>query len=120
MEVKNLFERPFDLAQDLTLNTLVSVEELTNYDMIYVYHHLHIGTMLTLNFEEERLNGDLVYDVYFNHFKIGKIRLSGILKHIFKGKLEMKAEIQQISKQKYLPLTGVDIMIKATKMRLVS
>lgn len=102
------------------LNTIVQVEELSNYDMIYIYHHLHEGSLLHIAFHETTLNGDLRYQVNYRGFKLGFITIKGFLKEFIKDTFELTAEIVALSKKKYLPLEGLDIRIQAVEMKKVS
>jgi len=57
------------------LNLLAKVDQLSSYDMIYLYHLLSVGSKLNLTQTERKLNGDLVYNVMFNTFKLGYITI---------------------------------------------
>ncbi|MCH2233185.1 MAG: hypothetical protein MK078_02945 [Crocinitomicaceae bacterium] len=116
----NLGFKDFSISEGFKLKTLVSVEELTNYDMIYIYHHINPGDKVSLKFEEESLLGDLVYMVHYKSFKLGKIRVTGVMKSIYDGINELQAEVAGISKQKFLPFNGLDISIQAEAMKMVS
>ena len=112
--------KDFSISDGFKLNTLVSVEELTNYDMVYIYHHIKPESVVTLKFHEESLSGDLIYTVHFKEFKLGVVRISGLMKSIYDGIEELGARVKGISKQKYLPFSGLDLSIQANAMRLVS
>ena len=112
--------KEFSISEGFKLNTLVAVEELTNYDMVYIYHHIKPQMIVQLKFAEERLNGDLIYSVHFKSFKLGTVRISGVMKSIYDGIEELEAEVAGITKRKYLPFSGLDISIQATAMKMVS
>ena len=62
------------------VSLLAKVDQLSSYDMIYVYHLLSVGSKLNLIQTERKLNGDLVYSVMFNTFKLGYITISNFSK----------------------------------------
>ena len=63
------------------INLLAKVDQLSSYDMIYVYHLLSVGSKLSLTQTEQKLNGDLIYNVMFNTFKLGYITISNFSKN---------------------------------------
>lgn len=109
-----------ELAEGFKLKTMVSVEELASYDMIYIYHHVKSGANVQLKYEEKTLLNDMRYGVYFKGFKLGVIKISGVMKTLYEGIQELEACISSISKQKYLPFTGLDITIQAQRLKMVS
>ena len=116
----NIGFKDFSISEGFKLKTLVSVEELANHDMIYIYHHIKPGAEVELKFAEETLLGDLVYHVHFKGFKLGAVRISGVMKSIYEGIEELGATVSGISKQKYLPFNGLDLSIQAEAMKMVS
>lgn len=102
------------------INTLVKVEQLTSFDMIYVYHLLSIGTKLTLVKKGEKLNGDLVYKVMFNSFKLGYVTISSFSKIMFREEEELDATISNLSKEKYLPLNNLELSVTKNELKMVS
>ncbi len=103
-----------------SINTLVKVEQLTAFDMIYVYHLLSIGTTLNLTKEEEKLNGDLVYEVKFNSFKLGYVTISSFSKILFREEEELSATISNLTKEKYLPLKNLELAVTKKDLKMVS
>tara|TARA_B100000809_G_C14870829_1_gene435481 strand:- start:314 stop:670 length:357 start_codon:yes stop_codon:yes gene_type:complete len=102
------------------VNTLVKVEQLTSFDMIYVYHLLSIGSKLNLYKEGEKLNGDLVYKVMFNSFKLGYVNIGSFSKIIFRDEDELEAIISNLAKEKYLPLNNLELSVKKKDLKMVS
>ena len=103
-----------------SLDVLAQVGQLSNFDMIYVYHLLSIGSKLQLKQVEKKLNNDLVYTVQFNHFKLGYITLSNFSKSDYIDELELDATIFSMTKQKYLPLDNLEICIQKKALKMVS
>lgn len=112
--------RRTELNQYNSIGTLVQVEQLTSFDMIYVYHLLSIGTKLSLMKKAEKLNGDLVYKVMFNSFKLGYITISNFSKILFQGEEELRATISNLTKEKYLPLKNLEISVTKKELKMVS
>ncbi|HIP35453.1 MAG TPA: hypothetical protein EYG85_01210 [Crocinitomix sp.] len=95
------------------LDTIVKVNQLTSFDMIYVYHLLSIGTTVKLYKTNINLHGDYMFDVYFKKFKIGVVKISGIGKQLIGDLTEVEAKISSLSKEKYLPLKSLELVIKS-------
>lgn len=96
-----------------SLGILTQIDELSSHDMIYIYHHLSIGSELTLERDYARLWDKTAVSVFYKGFKIGYIskKTSGIIsKQIDKGN-HVIAHIKTLYKQKYMPLEGLDISI---------
>jgi len=102
------------------MNILAKVDQLTSFDMIYVYHLLSIGSKLKLSQSEQKLNGDLVYNVMFNSFKLGYITVSSFSKMLFTDKMELDASVFGLAKEKYLPLKSLEISIHQKALKMVS
>ncbi len=115
-----LTNNPFELANSFALKTIASVEELPNYDMIYIYHHLKVGSQLWLKEEGTNVKGDLRFKVFFKEFVLGFVTIGGTISKLFENSEMIVAEILNIEKQKFLPIRGLDITLQATKMRMVS
>lgn len=110
----------FGIAEDFVMNTIVSVDELTDHDMIYIYHHLSIGAVVHLTAAGTNVKGDLRYKVSFKEFTLGYVTLGGALRQVYKNVKTIQSQIVGIEKQKFLPIRGIDLSIQATKMRMVS
>lgn len=95
-----------------TLGILTQVVELTSFDMIYIYHHLQKGSELILEKDENHIFDKNAIAVYFKGFKLGYI--SPKVNQLIASKIENNsviAKVKNIKKQKYMPLTGLDIEI---------
>lgn len=110
----------FEVADSFVFNTVLAVEELSNYDMIYIYHHLKTGSKVVLEREGTNVKGDLRYKVSYQNFVLGYVTITGVLKSIYADSKFIESEIVGIEKQKFLPISGLDIVLQATKMRMVS
>ncbi len=60
---------------------VTKVNQLSAFDMIYIYHHIQEGSKLNLVQQEKHLNGDLDYKVMYKSFHLGFIRVSNFLKY---------------------------------------
>ena len=117
----NLFNKhKIELSDQLVLNTIVSVEELSDHDMIYIYHHLKIGDSVDLNAEGTNVKGDLRYRVSYKNFNLGYITLGSPIKSIYKNTPTLTSEIVHMEKKKFLPVHAIDLSLQATKLKMVS
>ena len=108
-------------SKPLALNTIVKVNQLTSFDMIYVYHLLRIGTKVKLYKTDTDLSGNYLFDVYYKTFKIGTIKISGIRKILLGETSDFEAIISNLSKEKYLPLKSLELTINAkNNLKMVS
>lgn len=101
-------------------NTLINVTELSNHDMIYVYHLLSIGTKIKLYKTEKRLNGSIIYKVYFHNFLLGFAELSKLKQSFFAIDDVLEGTISKLSKEKYLPINNLEICVHNKQLKLVS
>ncbi|WP_027418760.1 hypothetical protein [Crocinitomix catalasitica] len=111
---------PFEIADNFNMNTIVAIEELINYDMIYIYHHLQIGSKVELKKATENIKGDMRFAVYFKTFKLGYITISSFLAPIYTDISVIACEINSFVKEKFLPIKAIDLKLQATKIKLVS
>jgi hypothetical protein len=102
------------------VSLLAKVDQLSSYDMIYVYHLLSVGSKLNLTQTEQKLNGDLVYRVMFNTFKLGYITISNFSKILLRDELNIEACVFGLAKEKYLPLKNLEISISKNILKMVS
>ena len=114
--MKNLINQ-LGVGEVFSLNAITTVEELANHDMIYIYHHLTVGSKLTLTFDEETLQGDLRYAATFRGFLIGYVRVSGVLTSFYRDRKEVTAEIVGCSKDRYMPLKQLDVQLQLNAMK---
>jgi hypothetical protein len=117
----NLFQNNFtQISPNFTLNTIVAVEELSNYDMIYIYHHLYVGASISLEPVTSSLKGDLRFRVFFKNFHLGYITLSNELAPIYADITAINCTISSFKKEKFLPVKALDLCLQATKIKMVS
>lgn len=96
-----------------SLGILTRISELSKHDMIYIYHHLKIGSELFLERDKTRLWDRNAVAVFYKGFKIGYVsdNTSGLIcKQLDKG-LSVFAKVKTLYKQKYMPLDGLDIEV---------
>jgi len=110
----------YQIADNFVFNTIVSVDELMDHDMIYIYHHLKIGSQVNLSVSGTNVKGNLRFSVSFKGFTLGYITLDSVLQTIYKDKESLEGVIIGLEKQKFLPIKAIDLSLKATKMRMVS
>ncbi len=95
------------------LGIITHISELSKHDMIYIYHHLKIGSELFLESDKARLWDKNAVAVFYKGFKIGYVsdNTSGLIcKQLDKG-LTILAKVKTLYKQKYMPLDGLDIEV---------
>jgi len=114
-----LFKNKKEEKNSIT-KVLVKVDQLSSFDMIYVYHLLSVGSKLNLKQTEQKLNGDLVYNVMFNTFKLGYITISNLSKLIFREEKDLEALVFGLGKEKYLPLKSLEISVSKSNLKMVS
>lgn len=110
----------FEVSPAFAFNTVVSVEELKAHDMIYIYHHIHVGGIVTLLRDGTNVRGDLRFKVSFKGFTLGYATIKGIFQQFYLSIDRIESEIIGLSKQKFLPISGLDICLRATNLPLVS
>lgn len=95
------------------LGILTNVVELTYYDMIYIYHKMDEKSTLELRREHNHIFDRNAIEVYFKGIKIGYIspKVNPIIaKQMDRGNTVI-TRVKSIKKQKYTPLSGLDIEI---------
>lgn len=118
--MKAILKKQFEIADSFVLNTVVSVDELADHDMIYIYHHLKLGSVVHLAPAGTNVKGDLRFQVSYKGFTLGFITLSPMIQAVYEKNKIIQGQIVGIEKQKFLPIRGLDIALQATKMRMVS
>lgn len=95
------------------LGILTSVEQLSSFDMIYIYHHLSVGSELDLKRETNHFLDKNAIQVYFKGFKLGYLsaQISSIIAPRIDKGLKVTACVESLNKLKYVPLKGLDIHI---------
>ncbi|UKN00614.1 hypothetical protein K6119_12825 [Paracrocinitomix mangrovi] len=115
----NRLIRQLGISEDFTLKTIIKVEELMNHDMIYIYHHIAVGSVLDLVPAGSNVIGDPRYEVKYGQFKLGYITLKGLVKSIFEKEECLQAEVASVGKQKFMPIKELDIQLGAKTIRKV-
>jgi hypothetical protein len=65
------------------------------------------------------LKGDPIYSVKFNNFLLGYVTITGILKTFYGEHTSGEAEVVSISKEKFMPMSALDIKIGVQAMKKV-
>jgi len=103
--------------EQFNIKANLSVSELMNHDMIYVYHHLNEGTQVELKRHSENMQGDPIFKVFYKTFLLGTVAVTGIMKSFYVGEQSVLAEISAVSKDKYLPINKLDIQLGVQSIR---
>ncbi len=95
------------------LGIITSVEQLSSFDMIYIYHHLTVGATLSLRIEENHYLYGRAIQVYFKGFKLGYLseKIASIVISRLDRDIPVKARVKSVDKLKYLPLKGLDVQL---------
>jgi len=117
--MKNILKRN-PLNQLPNVQYIFTVSNLYKYDMIYIYHHIQEGIKVTLVRDDLKLGGNSSYSVYYRNFHLGSVFISPFFTAQYGNVDKIEAEIANITKEKYLPIKNIDIIISPTKLRLVS
>lgn len=106
--------KQFQTAQLPQLGVLTSVEQLTAFDMIYIYHHLTEGAEIELIQEHQHYLYANPIQVFFKGFKIGYLsdRVATLVANKLSSGSTVLATVKQLDKRKYLPLSGLDLELK--------
>ncbi len=102
------------------LQYIFKVSDLYKYDMIYIYHHIHEGSKVTLVRNDLQIGGNNSYLVYFKNFLLGSLFISTLFTTQYGNLSKIEAEIMNITKEKYLPIKNLDVVISQAGLRLVS
>lgn len=91
-------------------SVITTLQSITRFDMIYIYHHLAVDTKVELH----KTNVEGNYTVYFKSYKLGYVQFK---KWIFgTEKKTLNGTIKYIERTKYMPITGMDIEISSGDM----
>lgn len=95
------------------LGILTHVNELANYDMIYIYHQLKNGAELSIEKDDKRTWDENALAVFYKGFKLGYVskRTSGMIQKFIKQGNHIYATIKTLNKEKHAPLRDMDIQI---------
>jgi len=105
--------------QNLNLRSIVSIEELYNHDMIYVYHHLKIGDQVNLIECGTNIKGDIRFKVAYKNFTLGFVTIGGLFKDYFESSKTLFGTINAISKKKFMPISALDIELYQIQLKNV-
>ena len=96
-----------------SLGILTHVEELTRYEMIYIYHHLKSGAILDIEKDDNRAWDENSLMVSFKGFKLGYVssKTSAMISKKMVQGYAVSASVKSVSKEKYLPLNSMDIQV---------
>ncbi|MBI3136291.1 MAG: hypothetical protein HYZ14_16570 [Bacteroidetes bacterium] len=110
----------FDLSDSFNLKSIAAVQELSNHDLIYIYHHLKPGCDVLLESEGTNIKGDIRYKVTFRHFTLGYVSLGGYFRGYYENNATLTARIVSIKQEKFLPARHIDIEVDLVKLKNVS
>lgn len=110
----------FDLSDSFNLKSVASVQELSNHDLIYIYHHLKPGSDVLLESEGTNVKGDIRYRVSFRNFVLGYVSLGGYFRGYYENNKTLTGRIITITKEKFLPAKQIDIEVDLIKLKNVS
>lgn len=99
--------------QQQPLSILTAVQQLSSFDLIYIYHHLKIGNELQLVRDENHYLDRNAIQVFYKGFKIGYLsqRISAIVAPKMEHQHPITAKVTSISRHRHLPFDGLDIEI---------
>ncbi|MCG8576972.1 MAG: hypothetical protein MI810_18980 [Flavobacteriales bacterium] len=117
--MKSILNSDLTIDPDFAFRTIASVEEISNHDMIYIYHHIKVGKKVKLSYAGTNVKGDLRWKVEYKNFMLGYITLGGFVKHFYEGQTEIHGEIVSLSQKKHLPIQELDIEIQPLKLKKV-
>ena len=118
--MKKLLKNPFTISPNFCLKAIAEVNELINYDMIYIYHQLCLGDEVDLKSVGTNLKGDICYTVSFKGFTIGTVILGGHFRSYYESNPMLSAKIITIQKEKFLPVRKLDIEVNLIQLKNVS
>lgn len=118
--MKNSHKLPVQISSEFNIKSIATVRELSDHDMIYVYHHLKTGQIVQLLAEGTNLKGDIRYKVIFKNFTLGYVYLGGFFKNYYESNNELFATINSIQKDRYMPVKELDIEVCIVRLKNVS
>jgi hypothetical protein len=115
----NRLMKNLGIAENFSIKAVLAVEELMNHDMIYIYHHITNGTTVQLLKEGTNLSGEPRFAVKYGPFLLGYVTISGIMSSFYEGHHSGEAEVVGVSKDKFMPIKGLDIKVGVQAMKKV-
>lgn len=97
-----------------------NVSDLQNFDLIYIYHHMSEGAKVTLKRDSFQLDGNYNYYVYFKGFKVGTVMVSSLFTAIYGSIDSVEAVVSSLTKEKYLPIRALDVVVRQSELKQVS
>jgi hypothetical protein len=91
-----------------SIRFITKVEDLTRYDLIYIYHHLQVGNDVELIKVDENPSK---YSVFYKGFCLGYVIIPKWIETVSHNFSAFKARVNSVSKSKYLPTDGLDLEI---------
>lgn len=58
-----------------SIKIIANVDQLSSFEMIYIYHHIKEGSQVTLEFANLLLNGSKQYKVTYKNFHLGFVNI---------------------------------------------
>lgn len=110
----------FDLSDNFKLKSIASIQELTNHDLIYIYHHLQNGSDVLLESAGTNIKGDIRYKVTYRTFTLGYVSLGGYFRGYYENHHTLSGRIVSIKREKFLPAKEIDIEVDLIKLKNVS
>ena len=93
-----------------TLTCEVEVKGLANFDLVYIYHHLKIGSECT-----GELTTDDEYAISFKNFRLGIASMPSIAQSFIDKNETVKCNIVYMEKVKFLPPTFIKVELILNK-----
>ena len=98
------------------LGVLTQIDEVTRYDLVYIYHLLKTGDELTIEKDLERTWDDQALVVLYKGYKLGYVsrKTSELIARKLKNGFNITATIRSVLKHKFNPFASVDIQVCLT------
>jgi hypothetical protein len=115
LDYQNQIQSTFSTAPATlpSLGILTQVDELSRYDLIYLYHKLKAGSELEIEQDKTRSWDDNALSVSFNGRKIGYVsqKTSAIVRKKIAQGFAVSAKVKSVLSDKFMPLKSLDIQI---------
>lgn len=85
----------------------VTLNDIHRYEMIYIYHHLKVGTRLALVLLHKS-EGYAKMAVFYKDFRLGNIM---VYSNVENGCGLMSATIQEITKAQFMPIQSLKLSV---------
>ncbi len=86
---------------------------LSLFQMPAIYHHVQIGSELSLYYNYGAVNTQQAIEIYFKNFKLGYLpyATAKLIEKVMMHGFDLKVKVASIIKQKYLPISELSIQI---------